>query len=127
VSDLRPARDEAWLDGDDGRLVRPYAVSGGRTSPSVSLDALALVRSTGAVPPSPLEPEHAQALALCREPTPVADIAARLRLPVAVAKVVVADLIDGGALTTEVPRPAADEPSDRAVLERVLNALQRRP
>jgi hypothetical protein len=118
-------RDESWLDGDEGRLVRPYAVSNGRTSPSVSLDLLSMVRSTGEVPPSPLEPEHAQALALCRKPASVADIAARLRLPAAVTKVVLSDLIDCGALTTEPPRPA-DQPSDRVILSRVLDGLQRR-
>ena len=118
-------RDESWLDGDDGRLVRPYTVSNGRTSPSVSLDLLSMVQSTGEVPPTRLEPEHAQALALCREPASVADIAARLRLPAAVTKILVSDLVGCGAVTTEPPRPA-DEPSDRATLERVLNGLHRR-
>jgi uncharacterized protein DUF742 len=118
-------RDESWLDGDDGRLVRPYTVSNGRTTPAVSLDLLSMVASTGEAPPSPLEPDHEQALALCREPMSVAEIAARLRLPVVVAKVVVSDLVECGAVTTEPPRPA-DESTDRVTLERVLNALQRR-
>ena len=118
-------RDESWLDGDDGRLVRPYTVSNGRTSPGVSLDLLSMVASTGEAPPSPLEPDHEQALVLCREPMSVADIAARLRLPVAVTKIVVSDLVGWGAATTEPPR-TTDEPTDRVVLERVLNALQRR-
>ena len=118
-------RDESWLDGDDGRLVRPYTVSNGRTSPAVSLDLLSMVASTGEAPPSPLEPDHEQALTLCREPKTVAEIAARLRLPVAVAKVVVSDLVEWGAVATEPPRPA-DESTDRVTLERVLNALQRR-
>jgi hypothetical protein len=118
-------RDESWLDGDDGRLVRPYTVSNGRTRPGVSLDLLSMVASTGEAPPSPLEPDHELALALCREPMSVADIAAQLRLPVAVTKIVVSDLVEWGAVTTEPPRPP-DEPTDRVVLERVLNALQRR-
>jgi hypothetical protein len=118
-------RDESWLDGDDGRLVRPYTVSNGRTSPGVSLDLLSMVASTGEAPPSPLEPDHEQALALCRKPMSVADIAARLLLPVAVTKIVVSDLVEWGAVTIQPPRPA-DEPTDRVVLERVLNALQRR-
>jgi hypothetical protein len=118
-------RDESWLDGDEGRLVRPYAVSNGRTSPSVRLDVLSMVRSTGEEPPSPLEPEHAQALALCREPASVTQIAKHLRLPVVVTKVLVSDLVDCGAVTTEPPRPA-DEPPDRAILGRVLDGLQRR-
>jgi hypothetical protein len=118
--------DEAWLDGDDGRLVRPYTVSNGRTSPSNSLDLLSMVLSTGGVPQSRLEPDHAQALALCREPASVAEIAARLRLPAIVTKVLVSDLVDCGAVTTQPPRPGTADSEDRFLLERVLDALQRR-
>jgi hypothetical protein len=119
------SRDESWLDGDDGRLVRPYTVSNGRTSPSTSLDLMAMVMSTGGVSQSRLEPDHAQALALCREPASVAEIAARLRLPAVVTKVLLSDLLDCGAVTAQPPRAAA-ESADRLVLERVLDALQRR-
>jgi Protein of unknown function (DUF742) len=130
-------REESWLDGDDGRLVRPYTVSNGRTSPSTSLGLTSMVKSAGGVPPSGLEPDHAQALALCREPASVAALAERLRLPAAVTKVLLADLLDWGAVTTvtavtavtdetgEPLRPDAG-PADRDVLERVLDGLQRR-
>ncbi len=118
-------REESWLDGDEGRLVRPYAVSNGRTSPSVRLALLSMVRSTGEVAPTRLKPEHAQALALCREAASVAEIAERLRLPAAVTKVVLSDLVDCGAVTTEPPRPEG-EPANRVILERVLDGLQRR-
>jgi hypothetical protein len=118
-------RDEAWLDGDDGRLVRPYTVSNGRTSPPASLDLMSMVMSTGGVAQSRLEPDHAHALALCREPASVAEIAARLRLPAIVTKVLLGDLLDCGAVTAQPPRPAAEQ-ADRLVLERVLDALQRR-
>jgi hypothetical protein len=121
-------REESWLDGDDGRLVRPYAVSNGRTSPSTSLDLTSLVKSTGEVPPSRLEPDHAQAVALCREPASVADIAAQLRLPAAVTKVLLADLLGWGAVTavTGEPPEVGAGSTDRVVLERVLDALHRR-
>jgi Protein of unknown function (DUF742) len=121
-------REESWLDGDDGRLVRPYAVSNGRTSPSTSLDLTSMVKSTGNVPPSRLEPDHAQAVALCREPASVADIAAQLRLPAAVTKVLLSDLLGWGAVTAvtgELPEAGAGS-TDRVVLERVLDALHRR-
>jgi hypothetical protein len=127
-------REEAWLDGDDGRLVRPYAVSNGRTSPSTGLDLTSLVQSAGGMPPSGLEPDHAAALALCPEPASVAAIAERLRLPAAVTKILLADLLEWGAVTAvadvaavtdEALRPDAG-PADRDVLERVLDGLQRR-
>ena len=130
-------REEAWLDGDDGRLVRPYTVSNGRTSPSTGLELTSLVQSAGGVPPSGLEPDHAQALALCPEPASVAAIAEQLRLPAAVTKILLADLLEWGAVTAvtdaadvaavtdEALRPDAG-PADRDVLERVLDGLQRR-
>jgi Protein of unknown function (DUF742) len=117
--------DESWLDGDEGRLVRPYTVINGRTSPTARLDLLSMVMSTGGVSQSRLEPDHAQALALCRQPASVAEIAARLRLPAVVTKVLLSDLLDCGAVTAQPPQPAA-ESADRFVLERVLDALQRR-
>ena len=130
-------REEAWLDGDDGRLVRPYTVSNGRTSPSTVLELTSLVQSAGGEPPSGLEPDHAQALALCPEPASVAAISERLRLPAAVTKILLADLLEWGAVTAvtdaadvaavtdEALRPDAG-PADRDVLERVLDGLQRR-
>jgi Protein of unknown function (DUF742) len=117
--------DDSWLDGDAGRLVRPYTVSNGRTSPSTKLDLLSMVVATGNVSQGNLEPDHVQILALCHQPASVAEIAARLRLPAVVTKVLLSDLVDCGAVTAGSPRPAADTP-DRLFLERVLDALQRR-
>ncbi|HWG64874.1 MAG TPA: DUF742 domain-containing protein, partial [Streptosporangiaceae bacterium] len=39
--------DDSWLDGDAGRLVRPYAVTNGRTAASLKLDLLSMVVATG--------------------------------------------------------------------------------
>ena len=55
----------------------------------------------------------------------VAEIAARLRLPAAVTKVLVSDLADCGAVRTAPPRPGSDT-SNRVLLERLLDGLQRR-
>ncbi|GAA1791351.1 DUF742 domain-containing protein [Planosporangium flavigriseum] len=118
-------RDERWLDADAGRLVRPYTVSNGRTRPTTKLDLVSMVMSTGRVHQARLEPDHAQTLGLCAGPTTVAEVAAHLKLPVVVTKVLLSDLIDWGAVTTTSPGPVAG-PSDRIVLEAVLNGLQRR-
>jgi len=116
--------DDVWLDGDSGRLVRPYAVTNGRTSASVRLDLLSMVVATGGSH-SALEPDHLQALGLCARPASVAEIAAGLRLPAAVTKVLVADLVDCGAARTAPPLSRSDT-SDRVILERLLYGLQRR-
>jgi hypothetical protein len=117
--------DDTWLDGDAGRLVRPYTVSNGRTSPSTKMDLLSMVVATGNVSQGSLEPDHVQILALCRQPASVAEIAARLRLPAVVTKVLLSDLVDCGAVTAGSPRPVGGA-SDRFLLERVLDGLQRR-
>lgn len=117
--------DDAWLDGDAGRLVRPYAVTNGRTSASLKLDLTSMVVATGTAAYSTLEPDHMQALTLCLRPASVAEVAARLRLPVAVTKVLLSDLADCGAVRTSVPQSASDT-SNRVLLERLLDGLQRR-
>jgi hypothetical protein len=118
------AGDGPWLDDAAGRLVRPFTVSNGRTRPSVALDLLSQVMATGVTPLGCLGPEHAQAVALCRVPLPVAEVAAHLRLPAAVTKVLLADLLDCGALTTKPPA-FPHHPTDRALLEAVLDGLRR--
>jgi hypothetical protein len=117
--------DDAWLDGDAGRLVRPYAVTNGRTSPSLKLDLMSMVVATGAGITSLLEPDHVFVLGLCERPASVAEIAARIRLPAVVTKVLLSDLVDCGAVRTAAPRTTTDA-SDLNLLEKLLDGLQRR-
>jgi Protein of unknown function (DUF742) len=129
--------DQTWLDGDAGRLVRPYAVSNGRTTASRQLDLLSMVVATGIATSAGLEPDHLQILGLCLRPASVAEIAARVRLPAAVTKVLVSDLVDCGAVRAGGPRSVTDgaatsaasatsTTSTRVLLERLLDGLQRR-
>ncbi|MBB5799132.1 hypothetical protein HDA41_007096 [Streptomyces caelestis] len=118
------AGDGPWLDDAAGRLVRPFTVSNGRTRPTVALDLMSQVMATGATPLGYLGPEHAQALERCSVPVAVAEVAAHLKLPVAVTKVLLADLVDCGALTTKPPA-FHHNPTDRALLEAVLDGLRR--
>ncbi|HLL33381.1 DUF742 domain-containing protein [Streptomyces sp. NPDC052773] len=116
--------DGPWLDDAAGRLVRPFAVSNGRTRPTVQLDLMSQVMATGATPLGYLGPEHAQVLDLSHAPVSVAEVAAHLKLPAAVTKVLLADLLDCGALTTKPPA-YHHTPTDRALLEAVLDGLRR--
>ncbi|WP_398954954.1 DUF742 domain-containing protein [Streptomyces sp. GC420] len=119
--------DGPWFDDEAGRLIRPYAVSNGRTRPSAALDLLTLVRADGPAPPGHLGPEHAQALALCDgPPVPVAEIAAQLRLPVAVTKILLSDLLDYGAVTAQAPAFQDNPTAHRSDLEATLDGLRRR-
>ncbi|WP_305788345.1 DUF742 domain-containing protein [Symbioplanes lichenis] len=117
--------DEHWFDDDAGRLIRPYTVSDGRTEPTTRMELLSMVIATGRRPPGQLGTEHAQVLGLCGSVTTVAEVAARLRLPAVVAKILLSDLVDWGAVDTRAPDPMADC-TNLTVLETILNALERR-
>ncbi|WP_415953441.1 DUF742 domain-containing protein [Streptomyces sp. KLOTTS4A1] len=120
-------QDGPWLDDAAGRLVRPYTVSNGRTRPTAALDLLSMVMTTGALPVGQMGPEHTDALGLIgSRPTSVAEVAAHLRLPAVVTKVVLSDLVDCGALTAKAPSFRTHNPTDRSLLEAVLDGLRRR-
>ncbi|MEU9732912.1 DUF742 domain-containing protein [Streptomyces sp. NPDC048002] len=121
---MAAAGDGPWLDDAAGRLVRPFTVSNGRTRPTVALDLISQVMATGATPLGYLGPEHTEALDLCRAPVSVAEAAAHLKLPAAVTKVLLSDLVDCGALTTKPPE-FHHNPTDRDLLEAVLDGLRR--
>lgn len=121
---------EPWYDDAAGRLVRPYTISNGRTRPTAHFDLLTMVMATGRRPVAAGQgPEHAQVLGLCGGPVSVAEIAAHIRLPAVVTKVLLADLVDCGALTARAPAAVSAGPAsrtDRALLEAVLNGLRKR-
>lgn len=116
---------EQWFDDAAGRLIRPYTVSNGRTEPTTRMELLSMVIATGRRPHGQLGPDHAQVLDLCGGFVTVAEVAARLRLPAVVAKILLSDLVDWGAVKTRSPDPMAD-PSNPAVLESIIYALQQR-
>jgi hypothetical protein len=118
------SQDESWFDDAAGQLVRPYAVTNGRTHPTAPLNLLSMVRATGRVAPGRLDPEHDQALELCHVPTSVAEVAAHLQQPMMVTKILLSDLIDWGAVTTRLPGPTANS-TDRHTLEALLDGLRK--
>lgn len=116
---------EQWLDEEAGHVVRPYALVRGRTRPSGGdFDVVTMVTVARRVRPDPaiLEPEHLQLLCLC--PATVADLAADLRLPLGVVRVVLGDLRERGFIQVHRPvRPS--RPADIALLRRVADGLRR--
>lgn len=107
--------------------MRPYTVSDGRTKPSAHFDLLTLVMATGNRPPSYLGPDHTHVLGLCGGPLSVAEIAAHIRQPAVVTKVLLSDLEDCGALTRAPERaPLGQYATDRELLEAVLDGLRKR-
>ncbi len=118
--------DEAHDEDPDLFGVRPYAMTSGRTQPSTPLDLMSLVRASGRgmVGPSQLGIEHSQALRLCMSPTSVAEVAALLRRPVTVTKVLLSDLIELGVVIAKYA-PSESYSNDPAILEAVIDGLRR--
>lgn len=117
----RPGEDEAG-----GRLVRPYTVTGGRTQPRYQLQVEALVTATVYEPRdlSVLAPECQAILQFCRDWRSVAEISAVLRLPLGVARILIADMGADGLVRIHQREDAEGRP-DLNLLERVLSGLRK--
>jgi Protein of unknown function (DUF742) len=117
---------DRYLDREAGPVVRPYAVTGGRTQPrGERLDLISVVAATGQPAPGIywLEPEHHQILALCSRPVPVADVASELEIPLGVVRVLLGDLHSYGLI--KVFRSGSHRHvTDMKVLRTVLDGLQ---
>ena len=117
-----------WRGRNSGPVVRPYAVTGGRTEPADGevLDLIAVVVATG-LPAAPAaerpSPEHRRILALCGQQITVADLAADTALPVGVVRVLIADLTMQGAVAVVRQRPT-DQRSEKNVLQEILDGLR---
>jgi hypothetical protein len=122
--DQHDDRDDLETPSHD-MWVRPYTATYGRTQPSTTLDLMSLVKATGRgrVSLDRLGYEHAEALRLCHTPIAVAEVAAHLHQPANVAKVLLSDLIDAGAVITKPP--AHDSYSNNPeILEALLVGLR---
>lgn len=120
-------RGEPWFDDAAGPLVRPYALTRGRTmGAGQDLDILTVVVVAEVAPPlRRTEPEYAQIVRLCTVPQTVAEVAANLKLPLAVAKILVGDLIGEGHLIFRSPVQAETGPGDLNVLRAVLDGIRK--
>ncbi|MFK3729103.1 DUF742 domain-containing protein [Streptomyces sp. NPDC088090] len=126
-----PLTGSQWYDADAGPLVRPYAMTGGRTKPgpsNVRFDLIALVVVDGDPPDAAEEavlgPEHRALLALCRSETQsVAELAADADLPVGVVRVLLGDLLESGFVRVSRPVPPAQLPDER-ILREVIDGLR---
>ncbi|HSZ49688.1 MAG TPA: DUF742 domain-containing protein [Streptosporangiaceae bacterium] len=119
--------DDRWRDRDVGPVVRPYALTGGRTRPvGETVDLLSTVGAAvdvRSIARMILEPEHAQVLRLCRRPVPVADLASDLDLPLGVVRILLSDMRERGLIT--IGKPARTGLTDPRILKDVADALRR--
>ncbi|MBW1603061.1 DUF742 domain-containing protein [Streptomyces sp. JJ66] len=118
--------------------VRPYSLTGGRTRfghvllVETFVAAIEAPEQLGELPPlsraglrDRVLPETQAIVELCRRMRTVAEIAALLRMPLGVVRVLLSDLADQGRVRIYgTGRQTAGRP-DRALLERVLGGLRR--
>ncbi|GAA2282956.1 hypothetical protein GCM10010145_63590 [Streptomyces ruber] len=123
-------RSSHWFDDEAGPVVRPYAMTRGRTSHAVQhrLDLIALVvaepHADDPEADHSLSPEHLTIVELCHDaPQSVAELAAELDLPVGVVRVLVGDLVDEELVHVNRPVPPA-ELVDESILRDVINGLR---
>ncbi|KPI21479.1 protein of unknown function DUF742 [Actinobacteria bacterium OK074] len=119
-----------WFDDEAGPVVRPYAMTRGRTSHAGQhrLDLIAVVvaepRADDPEANQALSPEHVDIVELCRDtPQSVAELATGLDLPVGVVRVLVGDLVDDELVHVSRPVPPA-ELVDESILRDVINGLR---
>jgi uncharacterized protein DUF742 len=114
---------EHWIDHEAGPVVRPYALTKGRTLPAdgVSFDLIDVVIATGEWPQDHFRPgpEHRRMLSVCRNPVPVADLASEIDLPIGVVRVLLGDLVSAGLVRIHSTKeqPGAGQRLLRMVLD----------
>jgi hypothetical protein len=117
---------ERWFDHEAGPLVRPYAVTKGRTLPEggTSFGLIDVVAATGERPSEHFRPgpEHRRILGICRRPVPVVDLTSEIDLPIGVVRVLLGDLMSDGMV--RIVSPQRQHVPDRRLLRMVLDGLE---
>ncbi|QKV91318.1 DUF742 domain-containing protein [Streptomyces sp. NA02950] len=119
-----------WFDDAAGPVVRPYAMTRGRTRSAAEgkLDLIAVVVADAVshrtVADQTLSPEHIDIVEMSRDtPQSVAELAAELDLPVGVVRVLIGDLLHAALVRVSRPVPPAELPDER-ILREVINGLR---
>ena len=111
-----------------GALIRPYAVTRGRTEPvrEVAIEAVLVTTPKGRQEAAFAGRDKQMIATLCDgRALSLAEIASHLRVPLGVARVLVADMATEGLLTLHDP-PLHEGYEDRMnLLERVLSGLRK--
>ena len=107
------------------RLVRPYALTGGRTRASIAdlpIEALVLSTPVG-LAADELRHEARAIVTLCHEPMSVAEVSARIGVPLGVARVMIGDLHRDACVEVH-QATIGDARPDLRLLNRVLEGLK---
>ena len=109
-----------------GRLVRPYALTGGRTrsiGEDLPFEALVVTTAEGSAKAAELSWEQRAIVELCQRPVAVVELGARLQVPLVTARVLVGDMCAEGLVDVHRPEPKGERP-DPLQQEQVLDGLK---
>ena len=118
----------AQPDDPRGALVRPYAVTRGRTEPRehIPIEAVLVTTTSGRQEARFAGHDKNRIALMCDDrPLSLAEIAAHTRLPLGVARVLVADMIADGLVRVRTAAPAKGYQERMELLERVLSGLRK--
>ena len=107
-------------EADPGPFLRPYAMTEGRTEPTgPDLAIEDLIGAASATDPPPwLSLEHRSIALACRETLSVAELAARVDLPLGVTRVLVGDLATHGMVIVHRAPSHAGSPGRKGACRR---------
>jgi hypothetical protein len=117
---------QPWTPDDDApaaRVVRPYTLTGGRTSPKVELPVEATLRRE-AGGPEPTDANLLRILQLCDKRS-VAEVSAHVHMPIGVVRVLLGDLIEQGHVRVQATlNENSSQDERRELIERTLRGLR---
>jgi len=126
TSGVEPDGEPRGAESADGPprspRVRPYTITRGRTWTRATLAMETLVETATGGESRAVSPEQRTICRLCVRPISVAEVSARAALPLGVARVLLDDMADDGLVVLHI---APTGRPDRALMERVLDGLQR--
>jgi hypothetical protein len=111
-----------------GSLIRPYAVTRGRTEPArdIAIEAVLVTTAQGRQEAAFAGRDKHMIANLCDgRALSLAEIASHLRVPLGVARVLVADMTSEGMLTLHEPNVSEGYEERMELLERVLSGLRK--
>lgn len=115
----------------EGRLVRPYTITGGRTgedAPPIALESLVAATTEGRAAKHQYRWEAERLIELAGEGTALVELAALMDVPIGVVRVLVADLSKRGSVTVvDSPGGSASDLDGLAyanLLKKVLDGIR---
>jgi hypothetical protein len=118
---------QAWEPDDDApaaRVVRPYTLTGGRTTPKVELPVEATLRLEGSGIEESADANLVRILDVCDKRS-VAEVSALVHMPIGVVRVLLGDLIEQGHVRVQATLTEdSSQDERRELIERTLRGLR---